>query len=968
MLIFNTGCSSDGKESPLTDSSVCTDGFLCNTDNTGIENVDINYETSNSTVTPNSAADLRVGDNIQVEVPSNGFTEESEFSVIHGFTEDKLGYNRYGESNITLLGNSPEMIMDIVEVSFEEKKLAGSIEIKINYNQEILDTMNENLRKEYSGIPEYTYSDLGLVYFDKSEGKFVSCNYEVDTSAHTFAVNTQIEGIYAVVIKPESFSKMSDYFKAHPDLVKKSEARAARESALISHNGSAGSSINFNSVDKRSTYETSIYKSGPWESSGGLNYSKNDKGEYEIATELPTNGPVFPATNCSGGVFGVIPALFFGDEPCYWHDWCYRYGYGTYNYSRLTCDNKFLNDMNNKVLQKFWNPNPQYFRILGKRISNPAFWVFEAIYTPYKLPLYASAYGVYKVVRVKGDGLNKIDDSGCVDYLNKGATCEIAKIRELRVEPNQLSFVNNEQIKFIPTIFSNRPEEYLNTTDNVKPDKMEWNITPNSGGFGAMSSSVNPNTTWSIPQDATPGIYTLTANLFDSGRIIHSKSVKLNVGTGNNAALSAGYNFGGVYPDYARSIKKDNSGNIYAAVSYGASASVAVGTHQSCHTEWCGNALHLFRCRKCNTVTDYADISKRTDYIVKFNASMEQIWAKDFPDKVINDLVFTPDGGVNSIIDGKTLVFIDKDGNITAQIDVSVNAWYAEKLLNDSFGNCYLIFSKPLGGVMVKKFNSSGSVLGEVSLLSGSTMSSSILKDNSIYILTGCTGYISVVKLDLNLVEQWIYDKTFSGAVSAGSITADNNGIAYITGEASADEINGSGATGKSCFIVKIDTFGNEAWIKGINGADFITVPQANQYYLASKRLPPLAAIADDGSIKVVSGTNENKTIQVWVENVSTCQGTDSFSGNSYSYICGTDRYQVNENIVVGSMVVRSYNSDGGVEAVKTIPSYNGTHYYDGLFVDTDGKINIYGSTTGRMLENSVNSGTLDWFYVKVEN
>jgi len=958
-----TGCTSESPMDHGAGSAKCTDGFLCDTDNTGIEHVDIDYEVSNSTVDSGSAADIRVGDNVLVSVPANGFTDESEFTVMHGFNETKLGYNRYGESNRTLFGNSPEMIFDIVEVSFDRSKLAGSIKITLNYYQEYLDIMNENLQIEYPGIPEFTTTDLGLFFFDKSEGEFILCDYDIDTSAHTFSLNTQIDGIYAVVLKPEAFKKMGNYFEAHPEYVEKAKALAAKSSAIEL----SGESYNYQTTrdpsGKSYISENPVFISRA--EGEGLDYNK-------YAPDLPLKDASVENTNCgegNGSWYGQILAAQFGDEPCYWHDWCYRYGKGTYNYSRKSCDNMILSDWKNEIQRRTKNPNsPRYFSFpFGVRVPNLAYFAHEIVLMVTRVVMYAEAYAAYEVIREMGEKNFKTDTSGCVDYLNKGVNCEIAKIRELKFEPSQLAYSTNESVSFGAKIFSNRPEEYVVSSDNAKPDSIEWNVSPYSSGFSLMSSTSNPNTSWLIPPDAVSGIYTVTASLYDSGRVIHTKEIKLNVGSTDAAILAGGYNFGGTYPDYARSAKMDSDGNLYASVSYGASERVVTGTHRECHTEWCGNPFDLFRCEKCKTVTDYADVARRTDYIVKFNSSMEQVWARDFPGQVVNDVAYTADGGVNAIIDGKTLVALDSDGSTVSSSDITIDTWTAEKIMTDSTGSLYLFYAQPAGGIIARKYSSSGSLLAEAAVLSGTTVTSCILKDNSIYILGGGTGFISAVKLDLNLVEQWVYDKIFTGAVTPGSMTADSTGALYFTGEAQAGEIFGSGAAGKACFIAKVDPLGNEVWIKGINGADYLAVPQVNQYYLASRRLPPLIDVSADGTVRVISGTTESKTVQVWVERETLCTSTDD-NGVTYSYKCGTEMYQVDQTITVGSMVIRTYNSSGGVESIRTVPSYNGTHYYQGMFVDHDGRINIYGSTTGRMIESSVNSGMLDWFYVRVEN
>lgn len=51
-----SSCSSDSYVAAVTDSKTCTDGFLCDTNNSGADDVDINYEVSKTTVNPGSGA------------------------------------------------------------------------------------------------------------------------------------------------------------------------------------------------------------------------------------------------------------------------------------------------------------------------------------------------------------------------------------------------------------------------------------------------------------------------------------------------------------------------------------------------------------------------------------------------------------------------------------------------------------------------------------------------------------------------------------------------------------------------------------------------------------------------------------------------------------------------------------------------------------------------------------------------
>jgi hypothetical protein len=46
---------------------------------------------------------------------------------------------------------------------------------------------------------------------------------------------------------------------------------------------------------------------------------------------------------------------------------------------------------------------------------------------------------------------------------------------------------------------------------------------------------------------------------------------------------------------------------------------------------------------------------------------------------------------------------------------------------------------------------------------------------------------------------------------------------------------------------------------------------------------------------------------------------------------------------------------------------YDGIFYCEGIFTDSGGKLNLYGSTTGRIFRDGMNAGMLDWFYARLE-
>src|SRR5690606_22395019 len=121
----------------------------------------------------------------------------------------------------------------------------------------------------------------------------------------------------------------------------------------------------------------------------------------------------------------------FGDKPFYNHDFCYRYGLGTYNHSRKTCDNNMLKDMCRSIDDRYGFKGVKGWRIkTGWKkiwIPNPAYLVWKAVTWPVQVYLYACATTAYSTVRVSSEAKKSYKDnssdkmiSGCYDYANKG--------------------------------------------------------------------------------------------------------------------------------------------------------------------------------------------------------------------------------------------------------------------------------------------------------------------------------------------------------------------------------------------------------------------------------------------------------------------------------------------------------------------------------------------------------------------
>ena len=70
--------------------------------------------------------------------------------------------------------------------------------------------------------------------------------------------------------------------------------------------------------------------------------------------------------------------------------------------------------------------------------------------------------------------------------------------------------------------------------------------------------------------------------------------------------------------------------------------------------------------------------------------------------------------------------------------------------------------------------------------------------------------------------------------------------------------------------------------------------------------------------------------------------------------------------VTAGTITVRRYSANGGMESINKLSIYDGIFYCEGIFRQRR-KLNLYGSTTGRFFRDGMNAVMLDWFYARLE-
>ena len=875
--------------------------------------------------------------------------KETDVHVIHGFSIDDLGTTTKGESNETAIGNAPVMSLyfNVVELVFSRDSLAGSITLSVEYNDADIETINRGLSKEHPGIYTITENDLALYYFDKSRGEFTLCGYSIDRANKKFVVTTQIPGIYVLALKPETYGKMAEYFESNP------QAAGAAQKSIAAMPG----------VDKvENVWVDKSITAGKSDGSTGMVFQgtgpvKNIGGSGGLvpdgyAPEPPRNVKEWGDwndTNCSAPneieipyFKKVIPIWLakilyqnFGDRPFYYHDFCYRYGRGTYNNSRKSCDDKMLSDFNRAIDDRYGFKGVKGRRIkIGYKnywIPNPAYIAWKIVTFPLQSYLYSCAYSAYKIVRVAPEAKDSyMDDStankisGCYDYAGRGKKCEIARINTIVAEQGSGPYISGDTVSLRAIIFANQDSGGVLKgrmgLQERRMDRIEWSLTPFSTGLSVLNSSSSPFTSWTLPADITPGRYAVRADLFDDAGLISSQSAALTV-SAQKGTITVSSVLGGSYPDYASSADTDPDGNVFMALCYTGTKTIVTGSHRECRTEWCWSATKKFRCTRCTTVADYGAVPVRTGRVAKYTSSMDLLWALDFPDKIIESIAPGTAALHVLTLDGD-LVTIGSSGGITKSEYIGLAGWDPFKVLADQYNNVYVLYAKDGSGFRLRKWDDTGFMTEEITGMEGSTVNDVRLAYNAIYIASYSGGLISVEKYDLNLTFQWLYSENITGEVVSGSIDVVPDGSSYITGMGPSSIILGSGR-GHAYFVSKLDLFGNVLWRSGMNGAAASVLPAPSAYHLAGAAVPPVVRAGADSKAYVLSAPG---------------------------------------------LSVRTVGGDGDFEKIRAIPVHSGTAYYRGMFINPSGRISIYGSTDGKIRQGDGSFGALDWFYLETEN
>lgn len=962
------GCSQNSGNVPFTDEHAdnenhtpCISGFLCESDSNP-ENIALEEVSSKHTVDSDTNIELNAGEGIEARIAPNSFAEETDIQIIHGIDIDNLGYTQSGKSNETMIGNAPEMIMffDVVELVFERAKLAGSIQICMDYGSSTLQALNEGLAREYPGIFTLTENDVGLYFFDKGRGEFIPCRYTIDSASKKFIVNTQLPGIYVVALKPEIFNKMKAYFDAHPQagasfVMPSTPANAIYDTASLDKTNRYSEADSYTSSNPpcetcaRKSFTGSLTRN--ISSSGGLSpegYAPEPPGEVDEWGE-------WGETNCSAphyiSLLGIeIPVFLdeiiynaFGDRPFYYHDFCYRYGRGTYNCGRKTCDDIMLSDICHRIDSRYgWN-GPKGWRVnLGFKkiwVPNPAYLAWKTATWPVMQYLYSIAGAVYAAVRYHPEAIAAYMDnssaskiSGCFDYYHKGLPCEIARIHQIITNPDNRAFSVQESISFKAQIFANQDSKGI-LKAKLGPgyssrhlDRIEWSLTPYATGFSVLQSSATPSTEWTIPADITPGDYVVKADLFDNFGLISSKSVNIKV-ISQNGSVTTSIVQGGAYPDYATSAAKDAEGNLYISHCITGSKKVFIRNERICIPNICYGSgpfgvSYPYPCgSSCFTIPIYEDVPTRTGRVSKFNAAKNQLWTLDFPDTIIRDIALSP-SCLYAFSSDANLIKITTNGSIAEKKNIALTGMSPFKILADQWGYVYAVYTKQNYGFTINKFNESGTIVSTHAGMAGGTVSDAKLAYNAVYVQGNYPGKISVEKYDLNLTPLWSYAETLSGPAACGNIDILPDSSAYITGMAPSSVIFGSGSD-NAYFVSKLDPFGNMVWRKGMNGATPSAFPTTSNYYLAMPTVLPVVRAGTDSKAYILSSPG---------------------------------------------LSIRTVSAEGDFEKMRSIPVYSGNVYFQNMFIAPSGTMSIYGSTDGKITPSNGTFGMLDLFYLETEN
>ena len=832
-------------------------------------------------VSKNKETLFEIENSVDIKIPKGTFTEDSDLKIIHGIDYTNLGENVDGISNADLFAKAPELILDVFEISGDLTKMSGSINIAFDTNDQLINMMNQSLQKQLPQFEGFTAEeDLGIFFFDKKRGKYIFVQSNFNSMTKKISYNTQVAGIYAIGIKLESFEKLREHiFFKNSDNV----------------GGSFSKSIDFD--DGAKPYPT-------MDSSNGI-----------------FSGYASPCSSVGADLDWLFKGKFH--QPCYKHDWCYRYGYGTYGYSRMICDLELLANS----VRKCWNPyNPwlcktvYYWWKKKKRICIP-----NVLYIAYKTGIGAlctwTAEAMYLGVVAGGSGAYEKKLSGCYDYKNKGVKCPAVKVSSFKSLPQKQSYHPGETIQFKAEVISNNPKGVT----KYKPDRIEWNVKPDIGTLtidGVVTNTSNDKKTlvWSVPEITPPGYYKVTAKLIKDEKLVYEKSFDVNIVTENTTTVS-NIEYGDNYPDYIENAVVNKDEEIYYSYSKGGNRHFKSGVRQDCWREkehsWC-----FFKCdyvTKCKDVDIYSDEPVRNYYIKKVDSDYDELWSIPFENNRVIDIWLDNDDLIYAIVEGNELLAINEDGEIEKRVDIGLLNYLPEKVIQKN-NNFYILYKNNESlEYVVKVYDKEGESVDNLEILyDEGVIITDIQMDKSALYLTGYkeNETIFIAKYDLGLVEQWKYENSdFKNGAKSGKLSLGSAGAVYSVIETDKSVFN-KDESGVVQSILNLDAFGNKIYHSVLPGSVAPNTLSSSNYFLPTKVVKPSVLIKK----REIDGV-ENDQVSV----ISSLETTGQTA--------------------VG---VFAFNSKGVLQYIKGVVGNNMLYPYDILtptLYEDGGAITIFGST-----------------------
>jgi arginine repressor len=389
---------------------------------------------------------------------------------------------------------------------------------------------------------------------------------------------------------------------------------------------------------------------------------------------------------------------------------------------------------------------------------------------------------------------------------------------------------------------------------------------------------------------------------------------------GQNPQWAWAKSAGGNSWDYANSIVTDNIGNVYA-VGFFDSPSIAFGS-TTLINDTTGNQPNLF--------------------IVKYDGNGNVLWAK------------SSNGGIAS---AKSIA-IDNSNNLYV-----TGVFYSQTI---NFGNITLTNSDSLiemSNIFIVKYDPNGNVLLAIRADSangfGYAYANCITTDlfGNIFIVgyfqfssitfgfttlqndTINTTDIFIVKYDSSLNFKWAKREGGTKSDEANSVVSDASGNIYVCGEFQSTVINfdstifnNSDSTGidYNIFILKLDSGGNQIWVKKTGGV----------------------------SSDIANSINHDNLGNIYV--------TGNFNGQSITFDT------ITLNSINGDMFIAKYDSSGNLKYVKK-PQSNGVSYGHSIAIDISNNVYIVGEYGSIYIAFdmdtlfSINSGGINIFVVKYD-